>query len=31
MPVRETNVQHFIDWYLGALSGPRAHLKAVRA
>jgi len=29
--VRETNVQHFVDWYLRALSGPRTHLKAVRA
>jgi phenylpropionate dioxygenase-like ring-hydroxylating dioxygenase large terminal subunit len=28
--VRETNVQHFVDWYLGSLGGPRAHLKAVR-
>jgi len=22
-PVREPNVQQFIDWYLGALGGPR--------
>jgi Rieske 2Fe-2S family protein len=29
--VRETNVQHFIDWYLGALAGPRGHLKSVGA
>jgi glycine betaine monooxygenase A len=26
--VRETNVQHFVDWYLGALGSPRARLKA---
>jgi len=29
--VRETNVQHFVDWYLGALGGPRARLKTVGA
>ena len=29
--VRETNVQHFVDWYLGALGGPRSRLKAVGA
>ena len=29
--LREPNVQHFVDWYLRALSGPRTHLKAVSA
>jgi len=29
--VREINVQHFVDWYLGALSGPRTHWKSVGA
>ncbi len=29
--LREINVQHFIDWYLGALGGPRARLKSVGA
>ena len=28
---RETNVQQFVDWYLGALGGPRARLKSVSA
>jgi Rieske 2Fe-2S family protein len=27
--VRETNVQHFVDWYLGSLGGPRTRLKTV--
>lgn len=26
---REINVQHFVDWYLGALAGPRRRLKSV--
>jgi len=29
--IRETNVQHFVDWYLAALGGPRARLKQVGA
>jgi Rieske 2Fe-2S family protein len=28
-PVREPNVQQFINWYLGALNSPRPRLKAV--
>jgi phenylpropionate dioxygenase-like ring-hydroxylating dioxygenase large terminal subunit len=27
--IRETNVQHFVDWYLGALVEPKARLKTV--
>jgi Rieske 2Fe-2S family protein len=27
--IRETNVQHFVDWYLGALGAPRSRLKTV--
>jgi Rieske 2Fe-2S family protein len=29
--IRETNVQQFVDWYLGALEDPKARLKSVGA